>query len=373
MVDVMPGREWPDPGLYRDVDVDWYDELTGRASASILRTIHNRTPAHARALMDGEAESSEETEFSKMMHEAIVQPDRFLKTHIVDARCPATASDGSRCERSGRIPYRSQEGDLLWFCGQPSHHPDHPEANPVKYECTFCEADPGEVCTTHSGTETNPHAERLAHAQAWSTTVHPDSLPPPLQADAQVISEKEAEKIGAMRDALQEHPSASHLLFEASGFEEVTILFEHQRTGGSCKARMDRLVHHRQFGGMVVDYKIVENAQPGPDEFGQVIQQRRYDMQGQFYCSAYATQGIWLGAYAIVAQENEPPYAVAVHLFPRQEEYDNTVPDLEGAEDDVLDALREFKQCTMDGEWPAYGESLFLARVPSDADTGSRD
>jgi hypothetical protein len=369
MVDVMAGQEWPDPGLYRDVEIDRYADLTDRASASILRTIHNRTPAHARALMDGDAESSEETEFSKMMHEAIVQPDRFLKKHIVDARCPATASDGSRCERSGRIPYRSQGGELLWFCDQPSHHPDHPEANPIEYECSFCGADPGEVCTTNTGTEMSPHAERRANAQAWSTTVHSDSLPPPSQADAQVISEAEANKIGAMREALQENPSASHLLFEASGFEEVTVLFEHQRTGVPCKARMDRLVHHRQFGATAVDYEIVDNAQPGPHKFGQSIEQHRYDMQGQLYCSAYASQGIRLGAYAIVAQENEPPYAVAVHLFPRQE-YDNTVADLKGAEDDVLNALREFKQCTMDGKWPGYPDSLLLARVPSDADSG---
>jgi hypothetical protein len=120
---------------------------------------------------------------------------------------------------------------------------------------------------------------------------------------------------------------------------------------------------------MVVDYKIVDNAQPGPQKFGQLIKQHRYDMQGQFYCSAYASQGTGIGAYAIVAQENEPPYAVAVHLFPRQE-YDNTVADLEGAEDDVLNALREFKQCTMDGKWPGYPDSLLLARVPSDANSG---
>lgn len=382
MVDVTPDREWPNPGLYRDLEIDRYDDLADRASAPILRTIHNRTPAHARAVMEGDPESTKETESSTMMREAILQPNRFLKTHAVDARCPATTSEGSHCERSGRIPYRSQGGELLWFCDQPSHHPDNPEANPTEYECTSCDAAPGVRCTTRLGTEMDPHTERRARAQAWSTTVHSGNLPASTEADVQTISEAQAEKIGAMRDALQGHPSANNLLFEAPGFEEVTTLFEHQRTGVLCKARMDRLVRHHRSGAMMVDYKvrampvdykIVDNAQPGPHEFGQLIEQHRYDMQGRFYRLACASKGTHVRAYAIVAQEKEPPFAVGVHLFPLRQESDETVADLAGAEDDVLHALREFKHCTKNGEWPAYSDSLLLARVPADASVGSHE
>jgi hypothetical protein len=382
MVDVAPDSDWPNPGLYRDVDVDRYDALSDRASAPILRTIHTRTPAHARALMDGEIEPAEEKVFNARMQEAILAPDRFLANHAVDVRCPATASDGSRCERSGRIPYRSQEGELMWFCDQPSHHPDNPEANPIEYECCFCDAEPGDACKTLSGAKTDPHADRRAKAQAWSSTAYSGNLPSPSQADVQTISETEAAKIGAMRDALRDHPSASQLLFEASGYEEVAILFDHQRTGVPCKTRMDRLVSHQRSGAMIVDYKvnampvdykIVENAQPGPHEFGRLIEKHRYDMRGQFHRLACESRGPHIRSVAIVAQEKEPPYAVGVHLFPLRQEYDETVADLEGAEDDVLNALHEFKQCTVDGEWPAYSDSLLLARVPSDADAGGRE
>lgn len=372
-VDVTPRRKWPNAGLYRDLDIDQYHDLEDRASASILRTIHNRTPAHARAFMKGEVDPMNEANLDKRMREAILQPSRFQKKYAVDTRCPTTTSDGTRCEHLGRIPYRTQEGELEWFCDLPSHHPEDAGTDPLQYECTSCDAEPGEACTTLSGNQTDPHPERRAKAQAWPTATRSGNLPSSSQADVQTISEDKGEQIDAMREVLHEHPSANNLLFEAPGLNEATIVFTHEKTGVPCKARIDRLTGHNGFA-MAVEYMTVSDAQPGPQKFGQLIERQRYDIQGQFYRMACISQGIRLRKFAIVAQEREPPYAVSVHLF-RYDAYDDdrTVADLESAENDVLNALREFKQCTVDKEWPAYPDSLLLARVPSDADAGGRE
>ena len=98
----------------------------------------------------------------------------------------------------------------------------------------------------------------------------------------------------------------------------------------------------------------------------------RYDMQGQFYRLACESQKIPAPAFAIVGQEKEPPYAASVHLFP-ESNHDETVADLDGAKDIVRGALRKFERCTTDGEWSAYGETLFMAQVPSDASAGSHN
>ena len=374
-VDVKSNDDWPEEGVFTDLPAEAYHDLDGRASSSIVRKIYNKTPAHAKAQIDDESEPTSAMRFGTQMHMAVLEPERFAERHAVSTQCQAVKGSGDQCGSAGKVPYRRDDGAVVWFCGRSSHQPDLAE-DADDYPCPYCDVDEGETCVTASGNETSPHAARKKAARTHET-VDGDVVIEE-KADVEVLSEDRAEQIENMRSRLESHPSARQLLFELGGLNEVSIVFDYQDDGDlsvPAKARIDRIVKHPTFGVIGVDYKTTRNAKPGPHEFGRSIDRRRYDMQGEFYVHAARTMDIPVRAFAIVAQEKEPPYAVSVHVLPMEGyEYidDNTVADLQNAEEDVKAALRQYLQCAHTGIWPAYADSPVIAEVPAWADAGTR-
>jgi hypothetical protein len=364
---------FPEQGLFTDLPADVYHDLEGRASSSVLRTIHNKTPAHAKAQIDDDSEPTSAMRFGTMTHEAVLEPARFEDKYAVSTQCMATTSSGSQCKSPGKVPWRTDQGLVLWSCGRDSHQPELND--PMDMECPYCGAEPGDRCVTDTGNEAETHVAREDRSNEWDTvdgTFVVDG-----QAEIEQISESKADKIDQMLLRLKQHPTAYMLLFDLIGLNEATIVFTYSDDGDlsvPAKARIDRIVQHDTFGLMTVDYKTTRNAQPGPHEFGRSIERGRYDMQGEFYMNAARSQGIPARAHAIVAQEKEPPYAVSVQVLPGEGyDYvqDNTVPDLQAASEDVKRALRQYVQCVQTGNWPAYPDSPTMAEVPAYADAGT--
>lgn len=373
-VEMRPNDEWAAPGLYEGLPAEQYHALEGRASSSILRKIVTDTPAHAKAYMDDDSDPTPAMKFGTQMHEAVLQPERFEARHAVSTDCHAVTGSGSRCGSSGKVPYRTEEGDVIWFCGRSSHQPDEHSSDPHDYECGYCGAMPGQSCMTSSdNTASSPHADRRGKAQAWIVETHDGEVLLDGPADVDVISEDRMEQTENMRQALQAHPVAEKVLFEWEGLSELSMTFEHEATSVPCKARVDRVVHHHQFGLVAVDYKTTRNADPSAHGFGKSIGRHRYDMQGAFYSWALAAVGIPVSAFIIVAQEKEPPYATSVQYLPgdKMDPGDYTEPDLTSAQDDLLWALRQYKQSAKTGDWPAYPTGIVPAEVPTYADAGT--
>ena len=336
-IETRPNEEFPAPGIYEGLPARTYHDLEARASSSLLRRIHNKTPGHAKSRMESDAEPTKAMKFGTRMHEAVLEPDVFEQRYGVPTRCSGIKNDGDRCTYNGSHPFWETQGEA---------EGDEEAERELTWYCSTHKPEPGE-------SDEGPEA-----------------------ADIEEIDEDQMEKIKSMRSVLEHHPAASQLLFKSPGMAELSIVGTLDREDGPSgipvKARIDRLVRHERFGMIAVDYKTTRNAQPGPHEFGRTIENRRYDMQGCFYLWTAATQQIPVDTFVIVAQEKTPPYAVSTFLLPHQE-YDTEIADLASAETDLNAALRQYKQCVTTNEWPTYPPTVQLAEVPAWGDAGTNE
>lgn len=75
--------EPPAPGVYQNVPADTYHSWRA-VSASLLKVMHTRTPAHALAYMSGASDfSSEALAFGSAYHAMVLEPERFEKDYTV--------------------------------------------------------------------------------------------------------------------------------------------------------------------------------------------------------------------------------------------------------------------------------------------------
>lgn len=344
-IDPRPAEDFPGgSGLYARVPEDQYHALDGRASSSILRTLLQDSPAHAKASMEADDEPTKAMRFGTMAHQAVLEPDRFEESHAVSTQCWATTSSGSRCSSPGKVPYRTQGGAIIWFCGRSSHQPDFDE--PTEHECDYCGAAPSTKCVTASGNPADPHKARRQVARITQTCKGELALEG--EADVEQISEQDADRIESMRSVIRARQVARNVLMELPGLSELTALWEHPGTGVLCKSRIDRVVEHEHLGIVAIDYKTTRNAAPGPHEFGRSVMKGRYDVQAAFYMAALSKLGLPPDHFLFVAQEREAPYDVVSHVLLNSSEL------MDKGHEDMERALRQYKDCAESGEWPGY-------------------
>jgi exodeoxyribonuclease VIII len=311
-------------GIYRGVPDEAYHDLEGRASSSLLRSILTDTPAHARARAEGNTEPTEAMRLGTMLHTYVLQPEVFEDRYATPTGCRGRSGDGSPCSNRGEHP--------VWVEGEGA-------GRHLRWYCPSCRPAEGEVIEPAGRGEAEDALEALG------------------PADVRRLSSEDRERAEAMKARLEEHPAASSLLFELDGAEELTILWTDRRTGTELKSRIDRVAEHPRLGTVAIDYKTTYNAAPGRREFGRSIAKRRYDVQAACYLEALGRSGVSADRFLIVAQERSAPHAASVQLL-------SPGPLLEKGRADLLRALRSYKQCRQDGEWPAYPDAIVEARVP---------
>jgi len=112
-----------------------------------------------------------------------------------------------------------------------------------------------------------------------------------------------------MRKQLFKHPIAKNLV--SMGKAEQSGFFMNRRFEGvKCKVRVDFLIDDGSLLAFT-DYKTASDA--SPDAFGKAAYDYGYDIQAAFYREAGE---VLLGRkphFFFIAQEKEPPYAVAVY------------------------------------------------------------
>src|SRR5690348_4128322 len=143
--------------------------------------------------------------------------------------------------------------------------------------------------------------------------------------------------VAAMADKLSENATAMRLL--SAGEAEVSAYAPDEPTGFMRRCRFDYL-----SDGIGVDYKSTKDASPGA--FAKSVVSYGYDLSAAYYSDIAADLGRPLTAFALIAQEKEPPYLVEVY-------------ELDGA---FLDrgryryrlALDRLRDCRESGHWPGY-------------------
>lgn len=170
------------------------------------------------------------------------------------------------------------------------------------------------------------------------------------ESGGQLLRASQGEAIEAMATAVRAHKAAAKLI-ELPGHCEVSMLWRDKETGLECKGRVDRLPH----APILLDYKTTASADK--DAFAASVWEYGYDMQAAYYVDGYAAAtGEKPRPFVFIAQEKEPPYAVAVWdaadwLSMGRERY--------GAQ------LKVISECRKSGVWPGYSDRVENLTVPA--------
>lgn len=152
-----------------------------------------------------------------------------------------------------------------------------------------------------------------------------------------------------MRDAALRYPTVQKLL--SRGIAEKTLLFDEPNTGAACKCRPDYITHD----GWILDYKTTTDA--GSYGFGKSCLNYRYHVQSAFYVDGYFyNTGQMPKGFIFIAQEKEPPYAVAVYYVPNEI--------IHAGRDTYMRDLMVYQECLAANNWPGYPTDVQPLNIP---------
>lgn len=201
-----------------------------------------------------------------------------------------------------------------------------------------------ERVTSYPDTEVfklHPNTTKYKEAKAEFEAAHPSKI---------ILKPKEMENLGFMIEALYSHPTASSYL---KGIREKTFFWENEESGVLCKVKPDCLNIERH---LVVDFKTTHDASPGI--FKQGAMKYGYHLQHSFYLEGINEAVRQAGTeqmrpfvdeiedFCFVVIENEAPYGIAIYYL------DNDSVQL--GKDLTQHALKLFKKCTKENQWPSY-------------------
>lgn len=164
--------------------------------------------------------------------------------------------------------------------------------------------------------------------------------------------------LGAMAQALREHPLASALL-TGWGRPEQSAFWRDKETGVICRSRYDVFPTGKTVLGRVLvpDYKTAKDA--GPEAFAKAVNERGYHQQAPFYLDGLRALRLADedAAFAFVVQEKTPPFLVAVYQL-------DAAALMIGAHRNRK-ALRTYAECAASGHWPGYSEDIETVSLPA--------
>lgn len=163
-----------------------------------------------------------------------------------------------------------------------------------------------------------------------------------------ILTGDELKSLKGMAKAVHAHPIAKRLL---SGGKSEQSLFARDSKGTMRKCRVDYLP---TSGNVIVDLKTCGDA--SPLEFGKNVANLSYLGQAYYYLKLCKMCGLDKSAFAFIAVEKTPPYAVAVYQPP--DEW------IEAAGRIVEADVQRFRNCVESNNWPAYGNEILPMQLP---------
>lgn len=176
-----------------------------------------------------------------------------------------------------------------------------------------------------------------------------------------IITEKERVTIEAMQAAVYAHPTARAIV-EATGQNEVGIVWDDEKTGIRCKARTDMLREWVEYP-WVWDLKTTDDA--SPRELSKDIYNFKYHEQAALYVDGLAALGQDGIRYGLLVVEKTPPYGVVTR------ELDDVTLNI--GRQAYRSNLAKYAECMKTNEWPGYPEALDYTGVPHWAMKGYSD
>ncbi|SDY08550.1 PD-(D/E)XK nuclease-like domain-containing protein [Lysobacter enzymogenes] len=202
-----------------DLPADEYHQRElGVASSTVLKLLHEKTPAHYRLWVDSAHDNETPALlFGRAYHCRVFEPERYALEFAVEPEgAPARPTDAMR-------------------------NAQNPSESSVA---------------------------RVAFWDRWDAE----------NAGKTVLSRFDADRIEAMHAALMANPVVRELLFDEDGANEVSLRWIDPDTGVACKARVDRWKRTARIG---IDLKSTDDASPlgfakAVAKYGYHIQQAHY-------------------------------------------------------------------------------------------------
>jgi len=372
-----------EPGIYYGLPNDDYHGGPGTNKG--LLDVVARSPLHAKALLDrandDRPEPTPAMQLGTALHTLVLEPEAFADQYV----CELTQADAPHAIASretlvemvdklneGRLPKLATGGtkdeQLARILAAHAEQPD------LSVEVT------GGELAAMTGKELKAELERLnAHRTGLlSTSGSMSDLAAILAANGQpvtlwqdvrarwaeenagytVLSVDTYEQLLGMRDAIMAHPAASALL-AGEGVAEASVYWTDPATGELCRCRPDWW----RKDGVIADLKTTEDA--SPEGFAKSLINYRYHVQAPWYLGGMAAAHAaghfpdgWQAprAFAFIAVEKRPPYAVAVYVLDSES--------LEIGTKLMRADLDTLAKCRATGVWPGYGDTLQQLGVP---------
>lgn len=169
-------------------------------------------------------------------------------------------------------------------------------------------------------------------------------------AGREVLSQSDRDRIDAMAAVAAAHPAVRWLAAEA-GHSEVSGFWTDPATGVACRMRLDRYLTR----GIILDLKGAKDA--SPEGFARAVHNYGYHMQEAHYRAGCEVLGLPVEAWVFVAQETEPPYAVAAYTL------DPAAVQL--AHEERARVLQRVADAQKVGRFPAYSDDILPINLPA--------
>jgi len=175
-----------------------------------------------------------------------------------------------------------------------------------------------------------------------------------------IIAPAVYDQIMAMRESVLLNPIACQLLLpEYGAVTEASMFWSDEKTGVRCRGRIDSIpAKDLEYGSVLADLKTTRDCA----DLSRSAYQFGYFRQAAFYLSGYARGELspWeieRTAFAIVAVEKTPPYALAIYQM------NDEALDLGNSEIDELLAI--YKHCQDTDQWPGYDQGIQELSLPN--------
>jgi hypothetical protein len=163
----------------------------------------------------------------------------------------------------------------------------------------------------------------------------------------------ELAQVHAMAASIRRHPTAGRFI-NAWGDPELSIWWDDEATGITCRARLDKAVRTRN-GLVIVDLKTTVDA--SDTAFAKSAANLGYHQQEAHYRAGAIAAGLDPDpAFIFIAVEKEPPYLVNVVQLDG--------PSVETGQRRNERALAMFRDFTTTGVWPGYDTAISEISLP---------
>lgn len=300
------------PGFYDGLPEMDYHQGEGLSASTLVEM--GRSPAHCKAMMDGQREKrTRSLDLGQALHCAVLEPERFPNAYMLAPN-----------------PMDEQYADIV------------PVADVhLKAHCK-------KIGISGYSKLKKPEL-KAAILEVAPETQFWDQVYDAATDGFSILNETDMEHCQGAMASVAAHSKASKAF--SKGVAERSMYWIDEVTGILCRARMD---YYREDLGIIFDLKSCVDARYS--KFQRDIMNYYYHQKAAWYLDGCQKVGLPANGFAWLAIEKEPPYAIGLYMASEEM--------LELGRTGMSDLLDQFAHCQSSGNWPGYTDEFCTIELP---------